>query len=362
NPQQIIDFLALMGDSSDNIPGVPKVGQKTAQELLEKFGSLDNLYKNLDKIPKKAIRQSLEENREQANLSRELVTIDIAVPVNRDIQSMTINPLDTEKVVQLFEQLEFRSLITRIQENNNESAPIVGSSAVYDADNQDYQLINTPERLQVLVDQLQQQSFFVFDTETTGLQAFKSEVIGISFCWQKHQAYYVPLNDRNSSLTSGNIIEFLKPIFENPGIKKGGQNIKYDALMLWQHGINLQGTHFDTMIASFLVSPGLRQNNLEALAENYLNYKMISIDTLIGKKGKDQKSMFDISVNQVCPYACEDADITYQLKEILEKKLPEVGTEQLFHAVEMPLVEVLAKMEINGVSLDTKFLEQMSLQ
>ncbi|NOX37275.1 MAG: DNA polymerase I [Calditrichaeota bacterium] len=356
-PEQVRDYLALMGDTSDNVPGVPRIGEKTALSLLREFHSLENLYEHLDRVPREAWRKALAENKTQAFLSRELVTIDTQVPVDISIEQLKAKPADARKLQKIFEELEFRSLMDRIPEFSGEPIEVVKT---YDANRQNYHLIDSPEALDRFVQHLQQQPFFVFDTETTGLDIFNADVIGLAFSCKAHEAYYVPLSYPEGGLTPEQVWQRLKPIFEDANLKKGGQNIKFDGLMLWQHDIELKGIDFDTMIADYLINPGSRQHNLDNLSRIYLNYKMIPIEELIGKKGKKQKNMKDIAVDLVYPYACEDADITFQLKEILEKKLKETNTYDLFRQVEMPLVEVLMQMEKNGVSLDVPFLEEMS--
>ena len=359
-PVQVIDYLALMGDSSDNVPGVPKVGDKTARSLLQEFGSIDKIYENLENITKKAVKESLAENRAKADLSRTLVTINTEVPIDFDWESIKITPIKPDLLAPLFEDLEFRTLIPKLYENMGAEPPKAEQS--FDDAKQNYHLVDTPEKLNSLVELLKKQAFIVFDTETTGLDAFRSDVIGVAFSWQAKTAYYVAFGHPESKLSRDEALAALKPILENPEIKKGGQNIKFDALMLWQHGIAVQGMDFDTMIANCLATSETRQNKLDVLAEKYLGYKMIPIEELIGKKGKNQKSMDEIPIAETSPYACEDADITLQLKEILAEKLKESETEKLFREVEMPLVNVLLKMEINGVGLDTDFLAEMSVQ
>ena len=358
-PQQVIDYLALMGDASDNVPGVPKVGDKTARSLLREFGSVEAIYEKLDSVTKKSIRESLAANLDKAELSKKLVTIDTHVPVGIDWEALKLTPPNAEKLAPIFRELEFKSLISRLAENGAGVAETVENQR-FDSENQKYELIDTTKKLTAFVEQLGKQPFFVFDTETTGLNAFASEVIGIAFSWRENEAFYVPLNHPSGAPADAAVWQALKPIMENPAVKKGGQNIKYDALMLWQHGVDVQGMDFDTMIANYLIASEMRQNKLDILVRKYLNYEMIPIEKLIGPKGKKQKNMRDIPVSDVYPYACEDADMTFRLVAILQKKLAENEAAKLFHDVEMPLVEVLLEMEKNGVKLDVGFLETMS--
>jgi len=359
SPPQVRDYLALMGDSSDNVPGVPKVGQKTALDLIKEFNSLDNIYENIEKINKPALKKNLQDFKEQAYLSLELVTIDTDVPVIVDEQSLKVENPDTEKLVALCREMEFNTLQTRIVEY---AGGTVTQEKTFQTTNQKYVLIDSEKQLQDLATNLRKQPFFVFDTETTGLNPFDSDIVGFSFSHKAHQAYYLPMENPQKKLTSDQVISTLKPIFENPKIKKGAQNIKFDGLMLWRHGIDLQGISFDTMIADYLINPGTRQHNLDNLARHYLQYHMIPIEELIGKKGKKQKSMLEVPLQEICDYGAEDADITFQLKEILEQKLEETETRKLFDDVEMPLAEVLLQMGKNGVSLDEKFLAKMSVE
>jgi DNA polymerase-1 len=358
-PPQVRDYLALMGDSSDNVPGVPKVGQKTALDLIKEFNSLDNIYENIEKISKPALKKNLQDFKDQAYLSLDLVTIDTDVPVIVDEKSLKVENPDTEKLVALCREMEFNTLQTRIVEY---AGGTIAQEKSFQTTNQKYLLVDSEKKLEDLAASLKKQSFFVFDTETTGLNPFDSDIVGFSFSLKAHEANYLPMENQEKNLTSDRVISTLKPIFENPKIKKGAQNIKFDGLMLWRHGIDLKGISFDTMIADYLINPGTRQHNLDNLARHYLHYHMIPIEELIGKKGKKQKSMLDVPLEEICDYAAEDADITFQLKEILEQKLEETETRNLFDDVEMPLSGVLMEMEKNGVSLDEKFLGRMSVE
>ena len=358
-PEQVIDFLALMGDKSDNIPGVPGIGEVTAKKLLKQFGSLDNLYANIDRVDKKAVRQKLIDGKESAYLSRELVTIDTSVPLDLKFDQLKADPPDIKKLVELCDALEFRTLIDRIAAFARGN--VAGRTDI-DSTEKKYALVSSRSQLAELISRLKKNDFFVFDTETTGLKIFDSQIIGLSFALQPFEAYYVPLNDPKAEFSGQEALDLLKPVFESSQIPKGGQNIKFDGLMLWQHRIRLKGIAFDTMIAHYLLNPGTRQHNLDFLAHTYLNYKMVPIEKLIGKKGKKQKNMTEIPLMDIYPYACEDADVTLRLKEIFEKMLKENEIYQLFEQVEMPLVSVLTEMEKNGVKLDLDFLRNMSAE
>jgi DNA polymerase-1 len=359
SPQQVIEFLALTGDKSDNVPGVKGIGDKTATELIQQFGNLENLYNNVDKILRIALHQKLVDGKENAFLSRELVTIERNVPIQLNLDAMKMEKANGQKLFSLFEQLEFRSLMDRLPEFVEEDTI---TTAEQTSSRTNYVLVNTREQINKLVKKLQGGDFFVFDTETTGLKAFDSRIIGISFCMKSPTAYYVPLNDPEAEFSEEEALSLLKPLLESTRVGKGGQNIKFDGLMLSHHDIQTRNMTFDTMVADYLLNPGSRQHNLTSLALTYLNYRMIPIENLIGARGKNQISMAEVDVKQVSHYTCEDADITFQLKELLEKELRKTGTYELFETVEMPLVSVLLEMEKNGVKIDTKLLNKMSTE
>ncbi|GAB4169766.1 MAG: DNA polymerase I [Calditrichia bacterium] len=357
-PDQIVDYLALMGDSSDNVPGVKGIGAKSALKLLMQFETLENLLSQTDQIKSDSIRKKIEEGKEQALLSKKLVTIDTHVPVELRLEDLEVKSPETDKVLEIFKELEFQGFIERFQDIFPDTGVQIDT---YKNQNKNYRLITNKDEFRGLLEQLSGHDFWVFDSETTGLNVWESEIIGLSFSWEEDSAAYVPFSDLED-ISVQEIIQQLKPIFENPEIKKGGQNIKYDALMLVQHGIFIQGIEFDTMIADYLLNPGGRNHNLDSLALRYLNYKMIPIEELIGKKGKNQKNMSELTPQQIYEYACEDADITFKLYKILKEKLMQYNLLKLFKDVEMPLLTILIEMEKNGVKLDLDHMRNLSQQ
>ncbi len=406
--EQVIDLLGLMGDASDNIPGCPGVGEKTAVKLLKEFGSIDNLLLNTDQL-KGALKTKVEANKELIIFSRFLATIKIDVPVDFDENALEIEPVNEADLQALFDELEFRTMsqskfkkpftslppdeaVTSIQfarpkspkgqtslfdafdaagEPKNtkeekpkeenvqvlEEAPENGLLTIKNVPHK-YHLVDTKVKRADLVSKLFMQKSVCFDTETTGLNVFTADLIGLSFCFSKGEAYYVTL-PADKDETSDVLREF-KAFFQSEHIEKIGQNIKFDLLMLSMYGIELRGPMFDTMIAHYLLQPELR-HGMDYLAEIYLRYRTIHYEDLVGGKGKNQIDIRFVDLDLLCDYAAEDADITFQLKEILEKEIHQNGLQQLFYEIEMPLMKVLARMEQNGVRIDSEALRLSSV-
>ena len=386
-PEQVIDYLGMMGDSVDNIPGLPGVGDKTAKKFLKQFGSMENLIENLDQVQGK-LKEKIEANKDLGMLSKKLATIITDVPVQFNEKDYELSDPDMNAVSAIFEELEFR----RIQENfkriftdNPESNPVITSPAApaptaefdlfnpppghgttnvaetsknnQQSVNHQYQWVDSPVGRSLLLEKLLQQTSVCFDTETTGLDALQAELVGIAFSWEQQKGYYLALpNEREETQA---IINTFQPFFENQQIEKIGHNLKYDLKVLLKYNIRVAGPLFDTMIAHYLINPDMR-HNMDILAETYLNYSPQSITELIGKKGENQRSMRDVPLDQQTQYAVEDADITLQLKHHFEKELAEALTTELFKTVELPLVEVLADMEAEGINLNVDFLNELS--
>lgn len=377
SPAQVIDMLGLMGDTADNIPGCPGVGEKTAQKLIAEFGSIENLLSNTDKL-KGSIKTKVETNKEQISFSKFLATIKTDVPINLNMEELKREEPDEEELRKIFEELEFRTLLDRVLKNEKKTvaSPTPTQGNLFDlfaAGNAeetknsnlmrlddlkyDYQLLDTEEKIDVFLQNILTKKIFSLDTETTGTDPISAQLVGMSFSYAENQAVYVPVPaDRDQALK---IVNKFKSLLENEETLKVGQNIKYDMLVLGNYGITVSGPMFDTMIAHYVLQPELR-HGMDYLAEIYLKYDTIKIEELIGPKGKGQKNMRDLSPTQVYKYACEDADVTLKLKNILEKELVENGVEQLFYTIEMPLVPVLAYMERNGVRIDTEALKETS--
>lgn len=371
---QVIDLLALMGDSADNYPGCPGVGEKTAVKLINEFGSCENLIENSNQLKGK-IREKVEGAVEDIKISKFLATIRTDVPMSLDLETLKLQAPDEEKLRAIFENLEFKRFTERfLNKYENKSKPVNNQPSLFDefanesptvtefssyesikSISHKYQLVDNQTEATKLCDFLLTNKILSLDTETTSTSAIDAELVGLSFSVAEHEAYYVAVPSNQNEAQA--MVNIFKPLYENEDIVKVGQNIKYDYMVLRRYGIDLQGPMFDTMLAHYIVQPELR-HNMDYMAETLLNYKTIHIDELIGQKGKNQKSMRDLSPAEICDYAAEDADITLQLKNVLEPQLKEVGGERLFYDIEMPLVKVLADMELNGVCLDTESLTE----
>ena len=386
SPAQVIDMLGLMGDSSDNIPGCPGVGEKTAQKLIAEFGSIENLLEHTDQL-KGALKTKVETNREMIIFSKFLATIKVDVPIRLDMNSLVREQADEDALRKIFEELEFRTLMERIFKKesspaspiagtlfNQENGPVQGNlfeEFTPDHTNEekksnleslnslsyDYQLIDTEEKRNEIIKKLLTSEILALDTETTGTDPMDAELVGMSFSITENQAFYVPVPAEREEAIK--IVREFEPVFKNEKSLKVGQNIKYDMLVLQNYGIEVRGKLFDTMVAHYVLQPELR-HNMDYLAEIYLHYQTIHIEELIGPKGKGQKNMRDLSPQEVYLYACEDADVTLKLKNILEQELKKNDAEKLFYEIEMPLVPVLVNIESNGVRLDTEALKQSS--
>ncbi|MBI4417574.1 MAG: DNA polymerase I, partial [Ignavibacteriales bacterium] len=379
-PENVVDVLGLIGDKSDNIPGVPGIGEKTAIPLIQDYRSIENLLENVDSIPQKGIREKLQKFKKEALLSKKLVTIDTNVPLSIDFHTLKSGASDIDKLAQLFDELEFKSLLRKLRETSApastpapspEPAPLANRLT----DQHEYHVVRGDKELDTLCRTLESSSTFVFDTETTSPSPLLSRIVGIAFSVREHQAYYVPLDDpddsvdlfgtpvatRSSSGTRGlpakTALQKLRPVFENSSIQKIGQNIKYDMLVLSRYGIQVQGIDFDTMVAAYLLRQD-GQHNLDALAREYLGYKTLTYDELTGT-GKERKDILSIPLDRLAEYSCEDADITFRLSVILRRRLEEEGMSGLAHDVEFPLIQVLAHMEQSGVAIDVPFLQTM---
>ena len=399
-PEQVIDFLGMMGDSVDNIPGLPGVGEKTAKKFLAEYGSMENLLANTADLKGK-LKEKVEASKELGMLSKELATIMLDVPVEFHEKDFEFCGPNMEEITRIFGELEFRRLTENLiktyanssvgeqqptQETTTEKAPakkqtIVpnngqfdlfaapGTGSVSEEEAQSgyltidrathfYQHINTPLSRKLFIKKLQQQTSVCFDTETTGLKALEVELIGIAFSWEKGKGYYVSFPE-NQEVTA-NLLEEFRGFFENPNIEKIGHNLKYDIKILSNYNMPVKGNLFDTMIAHYLINPDMR-HNMDVLSETYLNYQPVSITELIGKKGKNQLSMRDVEISKQTQYAVEDADITLQLKEHFTKELESGNVTKLFNEIETPLVSVLTAMEIEGINLNSEFLNGLSV-
>ena len=399
DPLQVIDFLGMMGDSSDNIPGLPGVGEKTAKKFLAQYGSMENLLANTHELKGK-MKENIEANKELGILSKKLATIMLDVPVEFDAKDFEMSEPDIEGVKNIFQELEFRRLTDNFlktfsaeeQSSPSENTSAVSSSvqqtvkkptsagagqfSLFDAQgnsdaiitNQDarvtaatnshfYQSIASGMATKLFIQNLMKQTSVCFDTETTGIDPITAELVGIAFSWEAGKGFYLPFPENKDEAQE--LIEQLRPFFESETIQKIGQNLKYDIKVLRKYNVKVKGKLFDTMLAHYLINPDMR-HNMDVLAETYLNYTPISIELIIGKKGKNQLSMRDVPLDKQTEYAVEDADITLQLKEHFEKELGDANTQKLFDDIEIPLLRVLADMELEGINLDESFLNSLS--
>ncbi len=400
-PLQVIDYLGMMGDSADNIPGLPGVGDKTAKKFINQFGSMEGLLANTQELKGK-MKEKIEANKELGLLSKELATIMLDVPVDFNQENFQMSAPDVGAVTEIFEELEFRRLTTSFANTFSKQAMATkgtsnqpketaidskktpatapspkageGQFSLFGTDNEPatqtyssrktikdtahfYQTVQPGMGTRLFVENLMKQPSVCFDTETTGLNPLTAQLVGIAFSWEKGKGYYLPLPEQRDACQQ--IIEQLRPFFESTEIEKVGQNLKYDIKVLHKYRIAIQGKLFDTMLAHYLINPDMR-HNMDILAETYLNYTPVSITELIGKKGKNQKSMRDVPIEQQTQYAVEDADITFQLKEHFAKELKDTDLQKLFDTIEIPLLKVLAAMELEGINLDKEFLESLS--
>jgi len=388
DPIQVIDILGLWGDASDNIPGIPGIGEKTSKLLISKYGSMEGIFENVEDLKGKQ-KENVIAFKDQGLMSKKLATIIIDIDLEFDEKKLLLKELDREKIKNIFTELEFRNLSKRVlgedlviekkdlpekkQTSNSTSAKGIGQLDLFGVqsmiepsepketssfktivtENGKYHLVNDLEQIQELLTLINDQEEVCFDTETSSIEARHAELVGISFCFKNKEAYYVPITE--SENIEDNRIQLFKAFFLNPKILKIGHNLKYDIKVLNRYGINVSKNCFDTMIAHYLINPEARQS-MDFLAEFYLEYKTISIVDLIGKKGKNQKNMKDLSPEQVCDYACEDADITFQLKKLFEEEVNKPHLKSLFYDVEMPLMFVLKNMENEGIALDVPAL------
>jgi DNA polymerase-1 len=393
-PDQVIDFLGMMGDAADNIPGLPGVGEVTAKKFLKEFGTMENLLANTDKLKGK-MKENVEANKEKGLLSKTLATILLDCPVVFDETDYELSTPDVEKTDALFNELEFRRMAEQFdaifKKGGTATTPAVDEAKLYKKsqpkseeqfdlfasaipnDNSEhthhnyfstlentehsYQIIQGNLGLKLLLQNLMNQSSVCFDTETTGLDTLHAELVGIAFSYEKGKGFYVPFPENQEEAKI--LIENFIPFFENENIEKIGQNLKYDLKILSNYGVAVKGKLFDTMIAHYLINPDMR-HNMDILSETYLKYSPKSIETLIGKKGKNQKSMREVELEDIKEYAVEDADVTFQLKELFSVELDKTETKKLFEEIEIPLVTVLADMEKEGIRLDTDFLKSLS--
>jgi DNA polymerase I len=397
-PEQVIDFLGMMGDAADNIPGLPGVGEVTAKKLLKEFGTMENLLANTDKL-KGAMKEKIEANKDKGILSKKLATILLDCPVTFNETDYELSTPDIEKTDALFQELEFRQMKAQFdklyspltpeggteqvvakktpakktndeqfdlfgfyEESNSESTPShSGNAGFASLENTEhfYQIVQGDLPVKLLLQNLMKQTSVCFDTETTGIDALNAELVGMSFSYEKGKGFYIPFPENQDEAQI--LVDKFKPFFESETIEKIGQNIKYDLKILARYDVQIKGKLFDTMIAHYLINPDMR-HNMDVLSETYLKYSPKSIEDLIGKKGKNQLSMRNVALEEIKEYATEDADITFQLKQNFSPILDKAETKKLFDEIEIPLIPVLATMEMEGINLDVPFLKSMSVE
>ena len=375
SPDQVIDYLGMMGDSVDNIPGLPGVGDKTAKKFIKQYGSLENLLQNAHEVTGK-LGEKIIENKELGVLSKKLAKIILDVPIDYNLDEFKLSDPDKEIVLKVFDELEFRRIketffkifgtnSSQIEEKGAEVVQGDLFSETYNLEsNKDslndsksiYQRIESFEELKLLVEKMMKQEIVAFDTETEGLNALETDIVGISFSWQKGIGYYLPV--KNNKSVHEKSFEILRPFFESTEIIKVGHNIKFDIQVLHKYNVKVSSPIYDTMVAHYLINPDMR-HNLDTLSESYLNYSPISIESLIGKKGKNQISMRDVSIDKITDYASEDADITLQLKSIFDKEIEVNNLGKIFYDIEIPMINVLSEMETEGIKIDTSYLEKL---
>ncbi len=361
-PHQLADYKALVGDKTDNIPGIPGVGETTAVRLLRKYGSIEGIYEHIDEITPPRLKEILEENRERAFLNKSLVTIRTDIPLDITLEDLRYQGYDEEKVKELFRELEFRSLYKRLPEEGEvRQLPLIGQVEIRQrAEPGQYIAVQDERSLDLLMEKLSGVTELAFDVETTDIDPMKARLVGISLAFREGEGYYIPVGHLEGQQLPWELVrEKLARVMEDETIAKYAHHAKYDMIMLMRNGVRVRGLAFDTMVAGWLVNPAGRNLNLKDLAWSYLGVEMTTIEELIGK-GKSQSSMDLLPISRVTPYAAADADMTYRLVKVLDRKLQELGLTKLFYEVELPLIPVLMDMEMTGVKLDIPFLREMS--
>lgn len=353
-PEKVVEIMALMGDASDNIPGVPGIGEKTALKLIHQFGSVENLLKYADKVSSKFQQDLIKEHTGLLKISRELASIDTKVPIKINLEDLKVQEPDGDGLMEFYKRYELRNFLKELH---------VPSTAAEEK-NRNYHLILDAKALEAFAAKLEKAGAFSFDTETTSEDPMRAKLVGMSFAWKPYEVYYIPVSSKHhcgQGMAVEKVMDALTPMLENPRQKKYGQNLKYDWMVLKRMGVEIQGYEFDTMIASYLINPIKLNHNLDDISLEYLDLRKITTESLMGS-GKNQRSMAEVPLEQIRDYACEDADCVLRLVSLLQEKIQKQELGKVFHEVEMPLAIVLAKMEMNGVCLDTAYLKELSKQ